>query len=360
MAPPLSAVDAISPAFGQTKRQLFQPFRLGHWLRLAVVGLLTGEFAGGWSGSGNFSPPSQTTGEDDWGLAFLGLADPTPEKVLAFLPWILAAVVLLLTLGLIAIYIASVFRFILFDTVLTGRCRLREGWRRWREAGSRFFLWQVGFGLAVLAALGVVVGAPLYFAWRAGLLEKADANAGLLILGGVVLFFLVIGLVLFALVVDLFARDFLVPVMALESLGALAAWRRLLPLLGAEKMSYAGFVLMKIVLAIGSAILFGIVDVIVLLVLLIPLGIVAFVVVVAAASAGLTWNLYTIAVAVLVGLVGLLFLFYIVLFVYVPGLVFFQSYALRFFGGRYPLLGSMLERFSPPAPGSAPTPAPAA
>ncbi|MFQ5778755.1 MAG: hypothetical protein ACE5IP_12185 [Terriglobia bacterium] len=351
----LSAVDAISPAFGQTKRQLFQPFRLGHWLRLAVVGLLTGEFAGGWGGSGNFSPPAQTTGEDDWGRAFLHLADPTTEKVLAFLPWIIAAVVVLLALGLIAIYIASVFRFILFDAVLTGRCRLRQGWRRWREAGSRFFLWQIGFSLVVLAALGVVVGVPLYFAWRAGLLEKADDYTGLLILGGVGLFFLVIGLVLLALVVNLLARDFLVPLMALESLGAMAAWRLLLPLLWREKMSYGGYVLMKMVLAIGSAILFGIVDVIVLLVVLIPLGVVAFVVVVAAASAGVTWNLYTIIAAAVAGLVGFFFLFYVMCLVYAPGLVFFQSYALRFFGGRYELLGAALERYSPP-----PAPAPAA
>ena len=50
---PFSAVDAISPAFEHTKRQLFQPFRIGQWVRLALVGLLAGEL-----GSGGFKIPN--------------------------------------------------------------------------------------------------------------------------------------------------------------------------------------------------------------------------------------------------------------------------------------------------------------
>ena len=47
MPEPLSAVDSIGPAFEQTKRQLFVPFRFRRWACLAVVLLSTGEFAGG-------------------------------------------------------------------------------------------------------------------------------------------------------------------------------------------------------------------------------------------------------------------------------------------------------------------------
>src|SRR5882672_5814699 len=57
---PLSAIDTISVAFEHTKQQLFRPFRWGQWVRLAVLGLLTGELSsgGGCGGGGNsFSVP---------------------------------------------------------------------------------------------------------------------------------------------------------------------------------------------------------------------------------------------------------------------------------------------------------------
>ena len=65
------------------------------------------------------------------------------------------------------------------------------------------------------------------------------------------------------------------PIMAMEKVGVLDAWRRLLPMLAAEKMAFTGYVLMKIVLAMGSAIIFGIITFLTLIVLLIPLGIAA-------------------------------------------------------------------------------------
>ena len=37
---PISAVDAISPAFQHTKKQLIEPFRASQWAKLALVGFL--------------------------------------------------------------------------------------------------------------------------------------------------------------------------------------------------------------------------------------------------------------------------------------------------------------------------------
>src|ERR1035437_1309423 len=60
MSKPLSAVDCVSPALAQTKKQLFAPFQSRRWLRLAVVCILTGEFAGGGGGGGgNFHFPDR-------------------------------------------------------------------------------------------------------------------------------------------------------------------------------------------------------------------------------------------------------------------------------------------------------------
>ena len=65
-------------------------------------------------------------------------------------------------------------------------------------------------------------------------------------------------------------KDFVVPQMALEGIGAMEGWRRLWPMIQAEKGGYAGYVGMKIVLAIGAGIVIGIVSVILALVVAIP------------------------------------------------------------------------------------------
>lgn len=345
--PQFSAIDAISPAFAHTKRQLFSPFRAALWLRLGFVSLVTGEFASGSGGAANVSIPSGsgTTDKD-----FLFRADPIGVIVETYLPWILLGLVVLFALGLIAVYIASVFRFVLFDAVLTDRSRLGEGWRRWQELGGSFFLFQIGFGLGLLGVLGVVAGGPVYLAWRAGVFRQPEQHLGLLLGGGVALFFVVAAVVLLGMLASLLARDFVVPLMALENLRVLEAWGQLFPLLAVDKMGYGGYVLMKIVLAVGSAILFGVINVIVLLVLLLAFGTAGAAIVLAGSAAGLAWNYYTIGLAVLLASLAVMLLLYVIAVVSAPAMVFFQAYTLHFFGARYPLLGTMLARMTPPAP----------
>ena len=336
----LSAVDAIAPAFDRTRRLLFQPFRLGVWARIGLIALTTGEFSGG-SGAINAgipSPPSRSPGDK-----FVAIVEPASQILHDYLPWIFAGIVALVALGLLAIYISSVFRFIMLDAVLRDRPHLMEGWRRWQEPGSRYFLWQMGFLFVSLLGLAVVVGGPVLLAYRGGLFDKPDQHVGLLIGGGVLLFFVVIGWVLVAMLIDVFAKDFLVPLMALENLGVFDAWRRLLPLLGGEKMSYAGYILMKIVLAVGSAILFGIINLIVFLVLFVVFGLIGAALVFGGWAAGLEWNFSTILIAAGLGMLALGALLYVVSIVSSPAVVFFQAYALHFLGARYPLLASQLD-----------------
>jgi MFS family permease len=343
---PINAVQAMTPAFERTKQQLFQPFRFSRWWRLALTALLAGEMGSG--GNYNFNWfPQKTAGKGDH---FSLLAAPPWTDWHDYLPLIVAAVLFGLVLGVILIYISSVFRFILFDSVLTERVRIREGWRRWQECGGRFFLWQIGFAAVMFALLGLVIGLPLLFAWHAGMFRNAGEHVGALVAGGLLLLFLGGALFLSAALVGVFTKDFVVPLMALEDLGALEAWRRLLPMLKSEKGSYAGYIGMKIVLAVASGILFGILSLIALLVALVPLVILGIVVGVMAAALGLAWNPLTIVLAVLVGAALLFGLFWMVTLVSVPRVVFFQSYTLHFFGARYGRLGTLL---APPAPPTA-------
>lgn len=344
----ISAVDAIAPAFVRTKRILLGPFRFGLWARLAVVAIVTGETSGG--GGGGASLPNLNTnrgGDDHWRMAAHLLSEPDWQQIQPYLSWIILGALVILALMLVWIYSDCVYRFILLESVITGKCELREGWRRWRDAGRRYFLWAIAYAFGALAAVCLVIGIPTLLAYRAEWFEKsAQHMAGLI--GGVFLLLLVfLALVAVLAVIDLFARDFLVPVMAFENLNAMDGWRRLMSIMAMDKMSFAGYVLMKIVLAMGSAILFTVVNLIVILILLIPLAILGVAGYFVGKEAGIPWDTSTILLVTGLGMLAVAGILYVVGFVYAPGLVFFESYSLEFFAARYePLAKSMF----PPAP----------
>jgi len=352
----LSAVDAISPAFTRTQRVLFRPFRFGLWARLAVVGIITGE-VGGVGGSGGVPrgniPIPQTNGDDQFRLAARLFSDTNWEQLHQNLFWLVPLVLTVLAVALLWIYSACVYRFLLFDAVLTGECKLIAGWRKWRDRGREYFLWVLAFAVSGLTILGIVGGIPLLLAWRAGWLQKSEEHIGGLLGWGLLVAFVVVVLILLMAVIDLFARDFLIPVMALEDVDAVEGWRRLLAIMGQDKGSYALYVLMKIVLAVGSAIAFTIVNLIVIFVSLIPLGLLALVGYLIGEAAHVPWgNISVILILIALGLLALAAILYLVGLVYAPALVFFQSYALEFFAARYETLRT---RMAPPTP-AVPTP----
>jgi hypothetical protein len=346
MSKPLSAIDCIGPAFAQTKHQLFAPFRLQRWARLALVCLLTGEFAGGGGGgapSGNFNFPIS---QPKSGKGLLAIPNIDWGKTFPWLPWILAGVILLFFLIFLWVYVGSVYRFVLFDSVLNDRCKLKGSWGRWEHCGRSYFYWCLA--VFVVSAVGscLIIGAPLLIAWRAGLFHHPREHLVALILGGAALLFSLIAFFVLDAIVSLFAKDFCVPIMAMEKVGVLEAWRRLLPMLAGEKMAFTGYVLMKIVLAIGSTIIFGMITLLTLFVLLIVLGIAGVIVFFGGKAVGLTLNVATISILVVIGGIILSGILYLIALISTPAMVFFQSYVLHFMGSRYPALGAVV--FPPP------------
>jgi hypothetical protein len=347
MPAPLSAIDAISPAFDRTKRELFRPFRFGFWLRMALVALATGEFygsGGGWGGT-RFTLPSSRRGPTH-------PVGVTPAYIKHLLPWVLL-IGLLIGAGIILwIYVSSVFRFVLFDSVLNDRCAVREQWRRWRLKGMSFFLWRICFGLGTGGVLGIFIGAAILAIVATGAFSNPRQHIVLLVLSGIGAFLVLICLVIAAALIALLARDFVVPVMALDNVGVIEGWRRVIAMLGAEMKACAGYVLMKIVLVVGSAILFGILTLIAVFLLFIPLSIAGVAAYFFAKAEGLLWSFPAIAIGVVLGAIALAVILYVVAFISSPAMVFFQAYVIHFLGPRYPALG---ERISPPP--APPTPA---
>jgi hypothetical protein len=351
---PISAVDSISLAFQHTKQQLLRPFRVGQWTRLALVGLLAGELSSG--GGCNFNVPQvphRTGGSEN----LLGLAFPSVDPVL-FGGLIALVVVLSLLLGILLIYVNSVMRFILFDSVVAKQCRIRQGWNRRQAPGFRYFLWQLAIFGASLAGFTILVGIPAALGFALGWLKAPRQHVLPLVLCGIVLFFLVTAFVICLAVVTVLSKDFVIPQMALEDITAFEAWRRLLPMLSQEKGGYAGYMGMKIVLALGAAVLVGIVSVIILLVIMIPVGGLGVIAVLAGKAAGLTWNLYTITLAVVVGSILLVVVLYMLSLISVPVIVFFPAYSIYFFAARYRALAMALYPAPPPQSPPAPPPQP--
>ncbi len=341
---PISAIDAISPAFQHTKEQLLQPFRAAQWAKLALVGFLAGELSSGGCNSG-FQVPSHPGGEQHF---------PLPNvNPLLFASLIALLIVLAAVFWILFLYVSSVMRFILFDSVVAKRCEIRRAWSRRHGAGLRYFVWQILFLLTMVVGLAVLVGIPAAFAFAAGWLKDPRQHVIPLVLGGVFLFSIVMTFILFSLVVHVLTKDFVVPEMALENINAIEGWRRLLPMLKSEKGSYAGYIGMKIVMALGAAVVLGIVTLIVILILLIPVGGVGVIAVLAGKTAGLTWNLYTITLAVVAGCIVLAVLLYVVSLISVPAIVFFPAYSIYFFASRYPALDRLVH---PPPPVAAQTP----
>jgi hypothetical protein len=346
---PISAVDTISLAFQHTKRQLVQPFRFTQWIRLAFVGLLAGELG---SGSANISSP------------FRGPHQTVPGGFPNVDPTLLAGLIAVLVItGLVLFfiftYIGSVMRFILFDSVLTRECRIRAGWSRRQTPAWKLFLWQLGFMLVVSAAMVIFIGIPALFAFAHGWFKAPREHIGPLVLTGMVVVALFLVVFLLITIVHVFTKDFVVPQMALEGIGAVEGWRRLWAMMQQQKADYAVYGLMKAVLAIAAAIVVGIASFMLVMALAIPALAMVLVAVTAGKTAGLTWNVFTITIAVVVGCVLFAILMFLISLLSVPVIVFFPAYAMYFFAPRYPQLSAALYRApAPPLPvaGSIPPP----
>jgi len=338
---PISAIDTIGLAIEHTKQQLFKPFRFGQWTKLAVVGLLAGELSsgGGFNGS-NFHLPRHPGSSPHSGLSGI---DP------ALIALISVIVIGAFVFGIILMYISSVMRFVLFDSILAKECRISRSWSLRQGPGWRYFLWKLLYLFVTVGGMFLLIGVPAAFAFALGWLRAPKEHLFPLILGGILLFFVFMAFLVVISVIFVLTKDFVVPQMALEEIGAIEGWQRLWPMIQAEMGSYAGYIGMKILMAIGAGIVIGIATLILGLIIAIPTVGLSIIAILTGKTAGLTWNAYTITLAVVVGSILLAGFLYLVALISVPVIVFFPAYSIYFFAARYPRLSAALYPASAPA-----------
>jgi hypothetical protein len=335
---PLSAVDVISPAFERMRQQLFRPFQLGQWVRLAIVGFLAGEMGSGGGIGGQFpSVPSSQQGP-----VLQGMRLPFGGGLLLILA-IAVLVLLAVVLGIVLLYVACRMRFVLFDSVLAGRCRIREFWGRRGEVAFRYFVWQLLFLLCIVMAMILLFGITFGFVFGMGWFSSPRNHLLPLVLVAILGFLIFLASLLVIGVVQVLVKDFVVPQMIFENVSVGEGWRRLLSMMKAEKGGYAGYIGMKIVLSFAAAMVLFFAFITVFLVLLIPVGGVGAITVLGGRAAGLTWNPLTIAVAIVVGGIAVIALILIAALISVPAIVFFPAYSIHFFAERYPALHAALN-----------------
>ncbi len=289
---PLSAVDCVQPALHHTRDQLFRPFRLGQWSRLALVGFMAAELhTSGCNFNGLNFPVSHPRKGNEFTSALAPFPHFDPARIAQFAVLFAVIFAVAIVLFFIFLYFNSVFRFVLFDSVLKKSCSISEGWARWHHAGRRYFLWQIVLIIAEGLFLGVLLGVPLALAAALGWFRNAHEHIARSVLGVIFLVGLFLFSLLFAAAIQLLAKDFLVPIMALEDVDFADGWSRLVALMRPEPGKYAIYLVLKIVLATAAAIVFGIVTLIPILALVAPAALAVF----AGYKVGLVWNVTTVS-----------------------------------------------------------------
>ncbi|MGC2399600.1 MAG: hypothetical protein WA510_07450 [Acidobacteriaceae bacterium] len=341
---PINAVDSISPALEHTRQQLFKPVRIGQWTKLAFVGLLAGELGSNGCSRSNFHLPRHagTT-------PHIGFPGPLGIDHALLAAFIAAIIVAVLAIGIIMMYVSSVMRFVLFDSIIARECHFRWSWSRRLDPGWRYFVWKLLYFLLTTAGIVLLVGIPSAFAFAAGWFREPKEHLPALVLGGIILFLVLLIFVVAAALILVLTKDFVVPQMALENISAMEGWRRLWPMMKVEMGTYAGYIGMKILLAIVAGLMIGIAALILGLFFAIPtvgLGVLA---VLTGKAAGLSWNVQTITLAVVIVCILLAIFLYLVSLISVPAIVFFPAYSIYFFAARYPRLYAALYPASPVA-----------
>jgi hypothetical protein len=329
----ISPTAAISWALDDTLQLLFRPFDVWRWTKLGLLCL----FLGGGTPTAAFQ----------WSLSALpgdfrlsDLVTSARQYVAQHPSLIFLVIVVALALGLGFLYLRSVFRFVLVDSLVKREVALNSAWSALRPLGQSYFWWLVGtlVALATTFSLLVIVALPGLHAASTSGAGKLFATASLaLILSLIVLLGLAVALLI------MLTDDLVVPLMYAEHLSLPSAWGELWQKMRHDRTSFAVYILLRFALSVGVSVA--------VLLFLVPLlvgvfsgsVIVAVTVVLALHLAGLAWvwNLSTISLALAALALLIAVLVILLSLAGMPGQVFLQGFGLRFIAARSPSLKTL-------------------
>jgi hypothetical protein len=330
---PISAAGAISFAIDDTLGLLFRPFDVWRWAKLSLLCL----FLGGGTPTAAFQWSLGALPSD---LRLPALVSRLRQFVEQHPSLIFLAVVSALALGLSILYLRSVFRFMLVDSLVNREVALGRAWWALRPLGESYFWWLAGTlgGLATAFSLMVIVALPGLQAASTSGPGKLFATASLaLILALIVLLGLAVALLI------MLTDDLVVPLMYADRLPLPSAWRELWRKMRQDPTSFAVYILLRFLLSVGVSVA--------VLLFLVPLLVGLFsgaVIVGAVVVLGLhwvgfywVWSLPTISVTLAALMLLSALLVILLSTVGMPGQVFLQDFSLRFIAARSPSLEAL-------------------
>ncbi|MGD0797352.1 MAG: hypothetical protein ABR910_06480 [Acidobacteriaceae bacterium] len=334
---PLSASECISPAIERTRDLLFRPFRWGTFFKLCAVAFFA-EIGGGL----NLNLPGRG--------ANIHSLPP------AFLAFIVAFAVILglisLVIGLVLFYLGSRLQLVLVGLVATRQTFVGPVWRRvgqptWRWIGLKL----VYFFLAMIAGAALAIPGILYLVSKGVRLRDLPNVGSFFHLRLVeIILYSAAAFVVLLIVTAAYSllRDFAVPSIAFEDVTISEAFRRVRYLVGTEPGPVVLFLLLRMLLVFVAAIMGEMCMAIIILLSLIPFGVAGLGLWLALHNAGAAGTAALISYALVGGLIFLCWVVCLSLAVFGTIYTFSQAYSLYFLGGRYPLLGDLLDRSTPP------------
>lgn len=333
----ISAVDAISPAIQRTRTFLFRPFRMGTYLKLCLVAVITeglGSFHFSSSGGHGSNHPANFS------------AELMPERI----GILVAGGVILMVLGCALYYLITRLRFSYFHCLIHNTRQIGPGWRLYREQATRFFWLNLVVGFCILLVVAVIA---LPFAagfWR--LFRNVPAGGhpdfGVLLSLILPLIPLITLLVIAGIAADLILRDLMLPHFALENATAGEAWSAVWTSIKAEKGSFFVYALLRIVLPIAGLIALFIVLIVPAIIFIAAIAIVEVGIHSVFSDAASAAAMIGIFFEVLVGIFAVGVALLVGIGAGGPLSTAIRQYALLFYGGRYRPLGDILS--PPPMP----------
>jgi hypothetical protein len=333
----LSTIDAVSPAIARTKLVLYTPFRAGRTWKLSASAYLS------FSGTLFFPFPF---------IYLIFIPQLRTDNNSGLITLLIAAVLCGTLLYTFIFYLCSRMHFVFFDIVLNRGEFVAPAWRKYGPQTWRWTLVKMALGTVMVAAMAVPLA--VYFRHLIEIMQRMStlkpgeppppelffaifAGYGIvLLLGGS--FFLIVATL----------DSLIVPSLALENINMGEAFRRVGNLIRYEPGQFFLYILVKIGIGLagymGLTIALEIAALIVGLVIAIIVGVIGFLLHLIGVPTALLFGL-GIFVAVVFYIVTI---FYGMVLAMGPLFTFMQAYTLYFLGGRYPLLGELIERSTPP------------
>lgn len=259
----------------------------------------------------------------------------------------LAVAVVGLIVGLVLLYFGSRMQLVLMDLVATRTTIVAPAWHRTASRTWRWIGLKIAAFFVMCVFLGLALVVPIIHFIRT--MPPGNAAPGAAFFGNLAFFIVIIFFaVLVMIIVIWFLRDFVLPFILFNDARLGDALRSAFGLVRREPGEVAFYFLMKLALAIVVGIAGELCIVLAVIAIGLPTGGVgAALWLLLHRSAGFaTAMMYT--GFVFLGLIFLAALFVAVVCIAGAVLIFYQSYALYFVGGRYAALGDLLEPPPPP------------